>query len=269
MKNNKNINHVNYKTITELPNTKVTEMQIRRAHQRYQFAKKMFNGGTILEIGCGGGQGLDLLSKNAESVTGCDIDEDNIEIALDTYSSHPKVNIEKMDAEQLLFDDSSINAIVLFETIYYINKINSFFQEAFRVLKNEGTIIICTANKDWPGFNPSPFSVKYYSVPELHQIASTFGFEVKMYGSFPDNSDTLLSKLTSLFKKIAVKFQLIPKTMKGKVLLKKIFLGKMISYPKILTDDLFVYLPPIPISHNINDKVHTAIFAVCKKIKDK
>ena len=82
--------------------------------------------------------GLDLVSKKAERVTGCDIDETNLEIAMDTYNSHPKVIIRKMDAEKLLFDDHSINTILLFETIYYINKVKNFFSEAHRILKKGG-----------------------------------------------------------------------------------------------------------------------------------
>ena len=255
-----------YSTITELPNSSVTKLQLKRAHQRYLFASEYCNNRHVVEIGCGAGQGLDLVSKKAERVTGCDIDETNLEIAMDTYNSHPKVIIRKMDAEKLLFDDHSINTILLFETIYYINKVKNLFSEAHRILKKGGCLIICTANKDWSNFNPSPYSVQYYGVPELYNLTSSFGFEVKMYGSFPDHQDTTLSKVISLIKKVSVKFHLMPKTMKGKVLLKKIFMGKMVNYPEKLSDDLFDYTPSVKIPHSKIDKIHTSIFAVCKKI---
>ena len=255
-----------YNTITELPNSSVTKLQLKRAHQRYLFASEYCNSRHVVEIGCGAGQGLDLVSKEAERVTGCDIDEINLEIAMDTYNSHPKVIIRKMDAEKLLFDDHSIDTILLFETIYYINQVKNFFLEAHRILKEAGYLIICTANKDWSNFNPSPYSVQYYSVPELYNLASSFGFEVTMYGSFPDKNDTPLSKLISIIKKAAVKFDLMPRTMKGKMLLKKIFIGKMVNYPDKLVDDLFNYTAPVPIPQDKKDRIHTAIFAVCKKV---
>ena len=255
-----------YSTITELPGTLVTDMQLRRAHQRYMYAKEYCDGGNILELGCGGGQGLELLSNNANAIIGCDIDENNLEKAKSIYSSHSKITLKNMDAEKLLLDDHSINTIILFETIYYINQVRLFFLEAYRILKQNGYIIICTANKDWPYFNPSPYSVQYYSVPELYNIASSFGFDVKMYGSFPDFHDTTISKVISYIKQAAIKFNVMPTTMKGKVLLKEIFIGNMVKYPDKLTEDLFAYIPPSPISHNTIDRIHTAIFAVCKKL---
>ena len=255
-----------FSTITELPDTLVTELQLHRAHQRYLFASEYCNGGHVVEIGCGGGQGLDLLSRNVEIITGCDVDESNVETAKNTYNSHPKVTIKKMDAEKLLFDDDSIDTILLFETIYYINQVKNFFLEAHRILKEGGYLIICTANKDWSGFNPSPFSTQYFSVPELYQLATLNGFTVNMFASFPAVHKSLFSKLASFIKWIVVKLHLMPKTMKGKVLLKKLFIGKMVTYPEELTDDLFDYTPPIQISHDKIDKIHTAIFAVCKKL---
>ena len=70
-----------YNTITELPNTSVSELQLKRAHQRYVFASKYCNNGHVVEIGCGGGQGLGLLSTNTINIIGCDVDEANLEIA--------------------------------------------------------------------------------------------------------------------------------------------------------------------------------------------
>ena len=255
-----------YSAITELPNSSVTKLQLKRAHQRYLFASEYCNNRHVIEIGCGAGQGLDLVSKKAESVTGCDINETNLKIAMDTYNSHPKVIIRKMDAEKLLFDDHSIDTIILFETIYYIYQVKNFFLEANRILKEGGHIIICTANKNWSDFNSSPYSVQYYSVPELYNLASSFGFKAEMYGSFPDKKNTPFLKLSSLIKRIAVKFHLIPKTMKAKVLLKKLFIGEMQNYPKKLTENLFDYLRPYPISADKIDKIHTVIFAVCRKL---
>ena len=54
--------------------------------------------------------------------------------------------------------------------------------------------------------------------------------------------------------------------MKAKVLLKKLFIGEMQIYPKKLTENLFDYLRPYPISADKIDKIHTVIFAVCRKL---
>ena len=118
----------NFSTITELPDTLVTELQLHRAHQRYLFASEYCNGGHVVEIGCGGGQGLDLLSRNVEIITGCDVDGRNVEIAKNTYNSHPKVTIKNMDAERLLLDDHSIEKSYSNEIIN--NKYYRIYEEA-------------------------------------------------------------------------------------------------------------------------------------------
>ena len=79
------------------------------------------------------------------------------------------------------------------------------------------TIIICTVNKDWEGFNPSPHSFKYFSVPELF---------------------SLKGKVISQIKQLAVKFHLIPKTMKGKEKLKRLFFGKLHPLPPEISEEM-------------------------------
>lgn len=253
----------NYNTITELPNTLVTEDQVRRAHQRYVFASKFLSGGTVIEVGCGGGQGLGILADVCDNVVGIDIDEQNVNICNKNYIDNKKVKIMKNSADDLDFDKNSLSAIILFETIYYLENPEKFIQKAYNMLNDNGFLIICSANKDWPSFNPSPFSNKYFSVSELDKIVSSNGFEVEMFGSFPDNSSFIIS----LIKKLAVKFRLMPKTMKGKVLLKKIFMGKMVKYPNIIDSNLFEYEKPLEIPVDKKDEFNTAIFCVGKKIK--
>ena len=255
-----------FSTITELPNTEVTGTQLRRAHQRYMFARKYCNRGTVVELGCGGGQGLELLSEKSDKIIGCDINDSNIILCRSTYKDHPKINIIKMDAEKMDFEDESVNVIVLFETIYYLEDVNKFHQEAYRILSKGGHLIICTANKDWADFNPSPFSTQYFSVPELYQFATSNGFNVDIYASFPDVHKSIFSKLTSFINRVIVKLHLMPKTMKGKVLLKKILQGNMVKYPSILKYDLFRYEDPVKIPSDKIDNIHTAIFAICSKL---
>ena len=159
-----------------------------------------------------------------------------------------------------------VNIIISFELIYYLSDIDRFFFEANRILSKKGHLIICTTNKDWSDFNRSPFSTKYFSVPELYNKAKSFGFSVNMFGSFPDSHTNITSKLVSIIKRIVVRLHLMPKTMKGKVLFKKMFLGKMVSMPLVLSEDMFSYESPVPIPENEIDRIHTAIFAVCQKI---
>ena len=58
---------------------------------------------------------------------------------------------------------------------------------------------------------------------------------------------------------------LMPKTMKGKLLLKFFFQGNIVYFPKILDDNLFPFEEPNKIPNDEIDNIHTAIFTVCKK----
>ena len=69
-----------YSTITELPKTEVSQLQLNRSFQRYMFASKYCEGGKVIEIGCGGGQGLNLLINVSDELVGYDIDGINVDI---------------------------------------------------------------------------------------------------------------------------------------------------------------------------------------------
>ena len=106
-----------------------------------------------------------------------------------------------------------------------------FVTEAHRVLRKGGVLLIAIVNKDWSEFNPSPFSTHYFSVPRLGNLPQSNGFKVEFYGAFSTMPKTIKEKVISNIRKIAVTLHLIPKTMKGKELLKKIFYGKLIPFP--------------------------------------
>ena len=135
----------------------------------------------------------------------------------------------------------------------------------YQSLEKNGKIVICTANKDWHSFNPSPFSTKYLSLRELNYLGKKCFFEVETFVSFPDKSNTIFSKMINMIKKAAVKFGLIPKTMKGKLFLKKLFLGKMCLMPSKFTNDTDDYIPPTKTTSLEKDIYSTAIFAVFTK----
>ena len=259
-------NSKDFSTITELPNTMVTSLQLKRAHHRYMLASDYCDQGDyILEIACGGGQGLGILAENAKKVVGIDLDVANIKICQKSYESHKKVTALVMSAENLDFPDSNFDCIIVYEAIYYFQDVNRVFNEIGRVLKKGGKLIICTANKDWPEFNPSQFSTKYYSVPELKVLTENYGYTVSMYGAFPDVKSSFKALFISKIKRFAVKFNLMPKTMKGKVLLKKLFFGNMKKYPEILERDMFEFTMPVTLDASKEDTVHTALYAVCVK----
>ena len=153
--------------------------------------------------------------------------------------------------------------VILYEAIYYLAQPEKFVNEARRVLRDGGILIICIANKDWSGFNPSPYSHKYFSASELYELLKNGGFtDVTLYGDCQVNADTVKDKVISVIKQTAVKFHLMPKTMKGKEFLKRIFMGKLVPLPPEITDGMAEYTPPVPISHTTPNTQYKVVFAI-------
>ena len=83
-----------------------------------------------------------------------------------------------------------------------------------------------------------------------------------MFAGFSETSDTVRSKIISLIKQLAVKFHLIPKTMKGKEKLKRLFFGKLQPLPPEISEELAPYTPPVPISLDTVNKNYKVLYAV-------
>ena len=102
---------------------------------------------TILEIGCGNGvQTKYILNKyNPKSITGIDLNEENIKIANQEKerrgikNAHFRVD----DAQQLSkFEDDSIDVIINIESAFHYPDKPLFLKQLFRVLKPGGHFLI-------------------------------------------------------------------------------------------------------------------------------
>ncbi len=257
------VNEYDYTTVTETPDNRASQEQVARLYTRYRFASEYCKGKDVLEVACGTGIGLGYLAKSAKRVVGGDIDKNNLKYALKTYSGRNDIEILSLDACNLPFDANSFDIVVFFEAIYYLTWPGKFLAEARRVLKDNGTLIICTANKDWPGFNSSPYSYRYFSANELYSLLKGNGFEVELFADCPSLSDGFKDNLVSAIKKTAVKFHLIPKTMKGKEKFKRLFFGKLVPLPPEITDDMGIkYSPPVSIPHDSPITQYKVLFAL-------
>ena len=248
-----------YFIITELPGTGSGAEQVERLYQRYRFATEYSKNKDVLEVACGGGVGLGLLAKEASSVVGGDIDPTNVRIAQQTYQDHPTIRIHLLDACALPFEDQSFDTILLFEAIYYLSDTSAFFAECRRVLKPGGTLIIESANKEWLDFNHSAFSTQYYSLSELHELLRVNGFSAKMYKSYAcETTNSLVSRL----KRLAVKYHLIPRSMKFKQYLKRLVFGKLVKMPADISGFTGSYIQPEEVTPDLRDLQFKVMYAV-------
>lgn len=63
---------------------------------------------------------------------------------------------------------------------------------------------------------------------------------------------------------MAIALHLIPKTMKGKEFLKRVFFGKLIPLPPEITDGMAEYTPPVPILNDRPNYEYKVIYAVAR-----
>ena len=61
-----------------------------------------------------------------------------------------------------------------------------------------------------------------------------------------------------------VSLHLIPKTMKGKEFLKRIFFGKLIPLPPEIKDGMSEFNPPVSIAHDTPNFEYKVIYAVAR-----
>lgn len=249
-----------YTTVTEMPGNLVTRQAIEMMQVRYSLALRYCGGKNVLEVGCGAGQGLGWLAGSAQRVVGGDFTGSIAVAAHKHYRG--RVPITQLDAHSLPFRDGSFDTIVLFEAIYYLERPDLFLQECRRVSGPGGVVVLCSANKECADFNPSPRSTIYLSASELFALLTTNGYEAQMYGAFPAGGGSVPDRAVSLVKRAAVKFHLVPQSMKGKEWLKKVFYGELVPLPAELEGNADHETCLVPISADGPSSDYKVLYAI-------
>jgi ubiquinone/menaquinone biosynthesis C-methylase UbiE len=253
-----------YSTVTETPGTPINQEQLAMLHTRYAWAGELAEGKDVLEVACGSGIGLGHLATRAKSVIGGDYDPHLAAIGRGTYGD--RITVSTMDAESLPFDDASFDLVVLFEAIYYLPHPEVFLAEARRVLRAGGMVLICSANCERPEFNVSPFSNRYFSARELAGLLTKNGFQADVYAGFPLVSGGVAERVRESIRTIAIKLHLMPKTMRWKARIKRLFFRNLQEMPAELGVELTKAesLVRIDASQPVTD--YKVLYAVGKRV---
>ena len=254
--------NAHFADVTELAGQRISAEQLERTCNRYYWARSYVANGDVLEAGCGAGQGLGYLAQHARSVVAGDISAEVMSRAQATYGD--TIVLKVFDAASIPWPDQSFDAVLMFEAIYYLPDVDAFFREARRVLRPGGHLLIATANKDLYDFNPSPFSVRYYGVKELGDLCDRHGFESSFWGFVDISKVSLRQRILRPVKTVASRLGLIPKTMGGKELLKKIFFGTMVDMPASILDTPVAYVEPTAIPAGRPDGRHKVIYCAAR-----
>jgi SAM-dependent methyltransferase len=218
-----------FDNVTELAGEEISAEQLYRMYNRYHWTAQFCADKDVLEVACGAGAGLGYIARTAKSVTAGDYSATILAGAKAHYGT--RFDIRQFDAQDMPYADASFDVVVMHEALYYIPDAAQFVAECRRVLRPGGQVVLTNANKDLFDFNPSPYSTTYHGAVELTELFGAHGFDVSLFGSTPLGGVSVLQKLTRPLKWAAVRFGLMPKTMRGKRILKRLIFGKPVQMP--------------------------------------
>jgi SAM-dependent methyltransferase len=213
-----------YPEITEQIGDPVSEEERRRLFDRYHWVRDYCANKHVLEIACGTAQGLNFLVKTAPATgVGGDVSATNLVIAKQNF---PQLDLQKIDAHHLPFGEQSFDVIVMLEALYFLDSPRQFLAEARRVMRAGGKLLLTINNKDMFNFSPSSFGKNYFGVPDIVSFLRENGFTADVWGGIAVPKTELRQSVLGMVKTVVTKLGLLPKTKRGKRLLKKIMYGE-------------------------------------------
>lgn len=248
-----------FSELTEVPGAGATAEQLEMLRTRYRLAADHAAGKDVLEAACGSGIGLGLLARAARRVVGGDYTMPLLRRAAAHYGN--RIPLIRFDAQRLPFRGGSFDVVLLYEAIYYLPDAGRFVAEARRVLRPGGMLLICSANREWSEFHPSPHAVRYYSAGELRNLLERHGFRPELRAAFDVARRGPAGSAVAWLRRAASSLGLIPKTLAGRARLKRLFYGALTPIPPELDGSGSASQPaPVPLGPVSGHKV---LYAVC------
>ncbi|PWS37646.1 hypothetical protein DFH01_12575 [Falsiroseomonas bella] len=102
---------------------------------------------SVLDIGCGAGRLVELLTGAARLV-GVDVAEDALARARARHGARPGLDFVRMDAARLGFAEASFDLAVMLDSADALADLPAALAEAARVLARGGRLMLTVANKD-------------------------------------------------------------------------------------------------------------------------
>jgi len=239
------VTSADYSSVSEQGGDWLTQEALSMLYARYRYALENCADRDVLEVACGAGIGLGYLAARARRVVGADVTPSLITTARRTYQG--RIPLVRLDAHRLPFVPHSFDVVVLFEALYYLADAVAFLRECRLVLRPSGTLLLCTVNPEWADFNPSPLSHRYFSGHDLSVLLHRAGFQAEVRAAFPVTKITARDHLVSWVKRYAVRWRVMPSTMRGKTMLKRLFLGPLVAAPPAIDPAMVPHSVPIAV----------------------
>ena len=114
-------------------------------HHYWWASQNIPKGSRILDLGCGTGYGSWYLAHSGNYVLGVDVHEKTIEWAKKHFKDE-NLLFELRNPNDYNFGSSLYDYVVCFEVLEHLSEQSSFLQGIFEALKQNGKLIISTAN---------------------------------------------------------------------------------------------------------------------------
>jgi SAM-dependent methyltransferase len=134
-------------------------------YHRYAACLEAGAGKTVLDFACGEGLGSALLASRAAKVIGVDIDPATIRHGNEKYCPVTNATFVVRDGQTIPLAENSVDFIVLFKTIEYMEEHEQLLKEFLRVLHPSGGIIVSRPDREH--YNEKPGHTNPYHVQKL------------------------------------------------------------------------------------------------------
>lgn len=165
---------------TEITSEKITSDN--PIHQRLFKAYVIAAGyvsGSLLEVGCGEGRGIEILLNHVDQFTAVDKIKEVID---ELQIKYPQASFRSMNIPPLGgLNDNSFDSVVSFQVIEHIKDDHLFLREIHRVLKPGGLALLTTPNRKM-SLTRNPWHIREYLPAELEKLASGIFTHVEMKG---------------------------------------------------------------------------------------
>jgi GT2 family glycosyltransferase len=159
------------------------DIKLEHVH-RYLAVRHLARGKRVLDIACGEGYGSKILSAEAVSVVGVDVDEASVIHAAATYTD---ANIKFLhgDIVAIPLADASVDLVVSFETLEHLTDHRMMMREIKRVLAQGGVLVVSSPDKreysDLPNYK-NPYHLRELYLSEFVSLLGEHFAHHALYG---------------------------------------------------------------------------------------
>ena len=126
----------------------LTNLEFIRNLTTYVFARRLAEGRSVLDVGCGSGHGAWLMAASGAARTAAvDLDEERVRHVAELCAGFSGFQAGRMDAQRLEFEDGNFQLVTCFEVIEHVLKPDMLLAGIQRILSPDGVALISTPNR--------------------------------------------------------------------------------------------------------------------------